>query len=160
MSDEQIHFVTGKLAEPSLRGLLERLAPTVGFRYTVDVLNISVAALMTTDWVAKRLRLPEGASRVMLPGYCRGDTAEVESAFGVSVVVGPKDLRELPDFFGQDESTESDYGAYDIEILAEINHVPRLSREAVVSEAARLCRDGAENRCGCFRLSRSQFKRR
>ncbi len=56
-----IHFVTGRLAEHSLRQVLERLAPRVGFSFSVQVLNITVAALMTTPWIARRLAVPEAA---------------------------------------------------------------------------------------------------
>ena len=45
---ERIHFVTGRFAEPALRTLLEELSPKVGFAYSIDVLPISVAALMST----------------------------------------------------------------------------------------------------------------
>ena len=40
---------------------------------------------------------------------------------------GPKDLREIPRYFGQ-AGAAADYGAYRIEILAEINNAPKLSR--------------------------------
>ena len=77
-SGQQIHFVTGKLAEPALRELLVRLAAQVGFTATVQTLNITVAALMTTDWIARRLEVPPGTDRVLIPGLCRGDLAAVE----------------------------------------------------------------------------------
>ena len=57
-SPPRIHFVTGKLAEHSLRQVLERLAPRVGFEYSIQVLNITVAALMTTLWIARRIAVP------------------------------------------------------------------------------------------------------
>ncbi len=50
-----IHFVTGRLAEFSLRQVLADLAPRAGFEYSIDVLGITVAALMTTDWIARRI---------------------------------------------------------------------------------------------------------
>ncbi|MGH7134761.1 MAG: DUF6513 domain-containing protein, partial [Pirellulales bacterium] len=40
---EQIHFVTGRLAEHSLRKVLAELATKAGFEYSVDVLGITVA---------------------------------------------------------------------------------------------------------------------
>jgi len=39
-----IHFVTGRLAEHSLRQVLERLAPRAGFDWTVQAMPITVAA--------------------------------------------------------------------------------------------------------------------
>jgi dihydropteroate synthase len=141
---EQIHFVTGRLAEPSLRGILATLAPKVGFDYTVDVLNVTVAALLTTKLVARRMRIPEGTSRVVLPGLVSGPLDEVATVAGVPVERGPVDLRQLDVFFGQAAADRSDYGRFDIAILAEINHAPRLSLQALVAEAKRLAHDGAD----------------
>jgi dihydropteroate synthase len=139
---QRIHFVTGRLAEFSLRQLLADLAPRVGFEYSIDVLGITVAALMTTEWVARRIQVPAGTSRVLLPGYCLGDLQVVETMAGVPVERGPRDLRRLPEFFGQKQGLE-DYGAYDIEILAEINHAPRLPLAQILAEADALRADGA-----------------
>lgn len=135
-------FVTGKLAEPALRQTLAELAPRVGFDYDVAVLNISVAALMTPAWVARHLHIPPGVDRVMLTGYCAGDLRLVQEQSGVPVELGPKDLRDLPEHFGQ--RPREDYGAYDIEILAEINHAPRLKLEDILREARHYRDSGAD----------------
>jgi dihydropteroate synthase-like protein len=140
---EHIHFVTGRLAEFSLRNVLAELAPRVGFDFSVEVLGITVAALMTTDWIARRMHVPAGTSRVILPGYCQGELSVVEQAVGVSVERGPRDLRRLGEFFGH-RAAADDYGAYDIEILAEINHAPRLALVDILSEAEKLRADGAD----------------
>ena len=139
---EHIHFVTGRLAEYSLRNVLGELAPCVGFDYSVDVLGITVAALMTTEWIARRVTVPPGTSRVLLPGYCQGELDVVAAAVGVPVERGPRDLRRLPEYFGQ-ATAAVDYGAYDIEILAEINHAPRLKLNEILAEAEKLRADGA-----------------
>lgn len=144
MAPERIHFVTGRLAESSLRAVLAELAPQAGFRYSVDVLGITVAALMTPRWVAPRLRVPPATGRVILPGYCEGDLAPVAQAAGVPVERGPKDLRELPEYFGAEKREAGDYGRYDIEILAEINLAPRLPLKDMLAAAARLRSDGAD----------------
>ena len=141
--DQHIHFVTGRLAEFSLRRVLDELAPKAAFEYTIDVLGITVAALMTTDWVAKRIHVPPGTTRVILPGYCQGDLDVVTTAAGVAVERGPRDLRRLPDYFGQ-AATSGDYGAYDIDILAEINMAGRLAMHDLLAEADRLRADGAD----------------
>lgn len=143
MPRPNIHFVTGRLAESSLRGQLAQLAPTAGFDYSVGVLSISVAALMTTPWVARKINVPAGTTQVMLPGYCLGELSAVAEVARLPVVRGPKDLRELPRFFGH-VGPPAGYGAYDIEILAEINHAPRMSRAAILAEAAALATDGAD----------------
>src|SRR5215210_4867456 len=126
---ERILFVTGKLAEPSLRRVLSDLAPRVGFEPEVAVLPITVAALLTTDWVGRKLHVPPGTGRVILPGYCRGQLGAVRSTNDVSVERGPKDLRDLPEFFGTRPGHPESYGAYDIEIVAEINHAPTLTMD-------------------------------
>jgi len=51
-------------------------------------------------------------------------------AFGVHVEKGPKDLREIPQYFGR-AAAAREYGAWDIEIVAEVNNAPRLTREAI-----------------------------
>jgi dihydropteroate synthase-like protein len=135
-------FVTGKLAEPALRGVLAELAPRAGFEYDVAVLNISVAALMTPAWVARHLDVPPGIDRVMLTGYCTGDLTPVRERAGVPVERGPRDLRDLPEYFGQ--RARPDYGAYDIEILAEINHAPRLPLEEILRLARHYRDSGAD----------------
>jgi dihydropteroate synthase-like protein len=134
----KILFVTGKLAEPALRATLERMAPD--FPYEVVVLRITVAALMTTAWIARHLTDVSSAERIVIPGLCEGDVRVVEDRWGVRTEKGPDDLRDLPEYFGQAAARE-EYGAYDIRIFAEINNVPYLSREEVV-RAAEYYREG------------------
>ncbi len=138
-------FVTGRLAEFALRQELEDLAPRVGFRAEIAVLPISVAALMTPQWVARHLDVPEGVEKVILPGMCQGDlTAVVERSRGLPVESGPEDLRDLPRYFGQARGTPAGYGAYDIEIIAEINHAPRLELGELLRQARQLREEGAD----------------
>jgi dihydropteroate synthase len=137
-------FVTGKLAEPALRRTLAELAPQAGFDYTVAVLPITVAALATTPWVARHLDVPAAIDRVLLPGLCAGDLQEVASHAGVPAERGPKDLRDLPEFFGAGAGSPAGYGTYDISILAEINHAPRLSLAELRSQARGLRDAGAD----------------
>jgi dihydropteroate synthase len=118
------------------------LSAAVGFDYSTDVLGITVAALMTPQWIARHVRVPTAATCVLIPGYCEGDLAPIEQIAGVPVERGPRDLRRLPEFFGRPAA--SDYGAYDIEILAEINHAPRMSRSEILAEARRLRSEGAD----------------
>src|SRR5216110_363089 len=139
MPREHIHFVTGRLAEYALRPVVASLAQRIGFEYSIDVLPITVAALMTPAWVARHVRIPAQATRVIIPGYCEGDLGPIESLTPAAVERGPRDLRDLEEFFGQ-ATIQQDYGAYDIEILAEINHAPRLSLAEILHEA-RLLRD-------------------
>lgn len=144
MARERILFVTGKLAEPSLRRTLAIVADSAGLDYSVAVLPITVAALATTPWIARHLSVPAGVQRVILPGLCQGDLTLVQKTAGVPVELGPADLRDLPDFFRVSKAGAAGYGTFDIEILAEINHAPRLSRSELLSQARRYRESGAD----------------
>ena len=144
MSAERILFVTGRLAEVSLRELLIRLAPKVGFDYDVAVLGISVAALMSVDFVARKLELTARFDRVLLPGWCGGELSILVDKFGSPFERGPKDLFDLPEYFGDRDKTPADLSRYDIEILAEINHAPRLSDRELLDQAQRYRAAGAD----------------
>src|ERR671921_2667327 len=136
MADRYL-FVTGKLAAPALRETLRRAE--LPFDYDVAVMKITVAALMTPAWIARRLEVPPSVTRIMIPGLCQGDPAVVSERFDVPAEKGPADLKRLPAFFGQADA-RSRYGARDIRIFAEINNVPHLDRERIV-EAAHYYRD-------------------
>ena len=97
--------------------------------------KITVAALMTADWIARRLEVPPGVTRIMIPGMCQGDPAVLTEQFDVPAEKGPADLKRLPAFFGQADA-RSRYGARDIQVFAEINNVPRLDRERIVERAS------------------------
>jgi dihydropteroate synthase-like protein len=140
---EHIHFVTGRLAEHALKSIVAPLAADAGFDYSIDVLPITVAALMTPEWIAKHWRVPALATRIVLPGYCEGDLAPLCAQTAAPIERGPRDLRRLPEFFLR-EPPPQDYGAYDIEIIAEINHCPRLALADILREAEQLAAAGAD----------------
>ena len=144
MTRQHIHFVTGRLAEHSLRAILGELAPQVGFDYSIGVLPITVAALMTPAWIARHITVPDAAARVIIPGYCEGNLAPIEAAAGKPVERGPRDLRQLDEFFGRKNQLPQNYGPYDIEILAEINHAPRLALREILAQAAQLREAGGD----------------
>jgi dihydropteroate synthase-like protein len=81
---------------------------------------------------------------VLIPGNCRGELDVFAAVTDVPVERGPEDLRRLDEFFGQQSRDLSGYGAHDIEIIAEINHAPRLSMAALLAEARRLRAAGAD----------------
>jgi dihydropteroate synthase-like protein len=143
MPREHIHFVTGRLAEHALRRVVATLAASEAFDYSIDVLPITVAALMTPAWIARHWNVPPAATRVVLPGYCEGDLLPLGTSTTAPIELGPRDLRRLPQFFRR-EPQPVEYGAYDIEIIAEINHCPRLTLPEILSEAERLATSGAD----------------
>jgi dihydropteroate synthase-like protein len=140
----RVLFVTGKLAEPSLRRVLAEIAPKAGFEADVAVMPITVAALLTTEWVGRRLQIPANTSRVVLPGYCRGEVSSITAPEGAIVERGPKDLRDLPEFFRTRKGRPESYGQFDIAIIAEINHAPNLSTAEIVTMARRFRDRGAD----------------
>jgi dihydropteroate synthase-like protein len=137
----RVLFVTGRLAEPALRRVLADMAPA--FECHVAVMKITVAALMTAEWIARFLEAPDATDLVLIPGLCEGEVGIIAERIGTAVAKGPKDLREIPEFFGKTRSVRN-YGACDIEILAEINNAPRLGREALLTAAEYYRASGAD----------------
>lgn len=137
-------FVTGRLAESALRRTLEPLASQLGSDLEIAVLGISVAALMHVDWVRRKLTVPADVERVILPGWCQGDLELLTQHFGKPFERGPKELHDLPEYLGRGARTPPDLSRYDIEILAEINHAPRLGDSEIVALAQRYRASGAD----------------
>src|SRR6188472_4309567 len=131
MADRYL-FVTGKLAAPALRETLRRAE--LPFDYDVAVLKITVAALMTPAWIARRLEVGQDVTRIMIPGLCEGDPAVLSEQFGIPAEKGPADLKRLPAFFGQADA-RARYGARDVRVFAEINNVPHIDRGRIVHAA-------------------------
>ncbi|MEC9091400.1 MAG: DUF6513 domain-containing protein, partial [Planctomycetota bacterium] len=143
MPQDQILFVTGRLAEKALRKEVALLEAEIGFVGTVQVLPISVAALMTAQWILKKIEVPEGTERIIVPGYCN-DVETIERQLGVPVECGPKDLRRLNEHFGKPADHLEDYGQYEIEIIAEINEAPGIPLAQILENAQALKNDGAD----------------
>jgi len=113
------------------------------FAADVAVLKITVAALMTTPWIARFVTVPPETDLVLIPGLCEGEPSVVEEHVGVRTEKGPKDLREIPRYFGQ-AAAAPDYGGYSIDILAEINDAPRLPRPVLRQAAESYRTSGAD----------------
>ena len=132
-------FVTGRLAEPAVRSVLSDL----GIDHQVAVMNISVAALMTTRWIAKRLSAPPGVDNIVIPGLCEGDVDTLRQATGLPVRKGPADIRALPEWYGR-EAVRAQLGPRDVRVFAEINDVQSLSRNEVIDRALAYQAAGAD----------------
>jgi dihydropteroate synthase len=132
-------FVTGRLAEPALRAVLDGL----DVDHQVAVMNISVAALMTTRWIARRLTAPDGVDNIVIPGLCEGEVETLQEATGLPVRKGPADVRALPEWYGR-EAVRAELGPRDVRVFAEINGVQSLSREQVIDRADAFREAGAD----------------
>lgn len=142
MTMEHILFLTGRLAEPQLRRVLDSIADAP-FTWEVREIGLQVAALMTADMIRRRVPAPLGAQRLIVPGRCRGDLAALAEHFGVPVQRGPEELKDLPAFFNRAAKPVdlSDAGPL---IFAEIIDAPRLGVEDIGERALALLREGAD----------------
>ncbi len=143
-SREHIHFITGRLAEHAVRSIVEQVSSAVGFSFTIDVLPITVAALMTPKWLLRHASVPPHTTRVIVPGYLSEGVETLTAELQVRVESGPRDIRDLPEFFGKKRAIDASMNDYSIEIIAEINHAPRLQLCELVAVAERLKSDGAD----------------
>lgn len=168
---ESLLFLTGKLAEKSLRKVLEGIQsadsqrnearpsdampddPTLPdsklathkfpeFKYRIAQIGVSVAALMTPELIARRLPDTGDADRMVLPGLCRGDLRQLEEKYGIPVERGPEDLKDLPQYFGRG-GKEPDLSQYAVTIFAEIVEAPQLTIEGILTRARHFRSQGA-----------------
>lgn len=141
---EHILFVTGQLAESAVRSVVSQLAHQRGFEYSIAVLPITVAALMTSKWLLRKLQVPAHITRVVVPGYLESGLDELRSALQMPVDCGPRDIRNLAEFFGEKREKSAELHEYSIEILAEINHAPSMRIDQLVAHAQGLSQQGAD----------------
>jgi dihydropteroate synthase-like protein len=134
-------FVTGKLAADALKDTLEAMEPD--FDYRIAQLGISVAALMDARWIARHLDSARGCDQVMISGWVQGDPAIIEEKLGVPVFLGPKDLKDIPVFFGR-ERILAGYGEYKVKILAEIVEAYQMTWDAILARAEYYRANGAD----------------
>ena len=139
---EHILFLTGKLAEKRLERILVSMQP-VEFTYEVRNIGISVAALMTAQMLVRRLTALDGINRILVPGLCRGDLAQVHVHTGLPVGRGPEDLKDIPAFFGR-AGKAPDLSQHNVRIFAEITDAPLITIPAILKRAAQYISDGAD----------------
>ncbi len=138
---EHILFLTGRLAEKQLRSILQKMQPE--FTYTVHVLGVKVAALMTAEMIARRLTDTFGADRIIIPGRCRGDLVVLSEALGVPVQRGPEEVKDLPQYFGK-KAQQADLKKYKVKIFAEITDAAIISIDEALNRAEYYRQNGAD----------------
>jgi dihydropteroate synthase-like protein len=142
---QNLLFLTGKLAEKSLNKVLSEVQDnpkTPPFKYRVEQIGVSVAALMTPDLIARRVKQTGDADKVIVPGLCQGDLTKLEAQYGIPVERGPEDLKDLPQYFGH-AGVEPDLSRYSVQIFSEIVDAPYLSVEGVIKRAQQFRQQGA-----------------
>lgn len=142
---QNLLFLTGKLAEKSLNKVLSEVQEnpkTPPFKYRVEQIGVSVAALMTPDLIARRVKQTGDADKVIIPGLCQGDLTKLEAQYGIPVERGPEDLKDLPQYFGH-AGVEPDLSRYSVQIFSEIVDAPYLSVAGVIKKAEQFRQQGA-----------------
>ncbi|WP_442578799.1 DUF6513 domain-containing protein [Mesorhizobium sp. ASY16-5R] len=139
---ERLVFLTGHLAKARLERLLSGLGETA-FAWEIVDIGVKVAALMTEEIIKRRLKLPEGADRVILPGRYRGDLDKLSAHFGVPFVRGPDEIADLPAYLGR-AGQPPDLSRHAMRIFAEIVDASGLSLDALLIRARQLAAAGAD----------------
>ena len=153
---DHLVFLTGRLAEPQLRRVLDSFSLDphgAPFSWEVREIGLQVAALMTAEMIERRVPVPvmtlqdgqppQPADRLIVPGRCRGDLAALSQHFGIPVQRGPEELKDLPRHFNR-AARPVDLSAKGPLIFAEIVDAPRLDVAAILARAATLAAAGAD----------------
>jgi len=144
MSDHLI-FLTGKLAKISLEKVLSDISSQHNFTYDVMDIGVNVAALATIDIIMKKVgaEVMQKATKIVIPGRCRGDIEELSKYFKKTCVRGPEELKDIPSFLGL-QGKDLDLSKYDTKIIGEITEAPNMKIEQIVQQAKRYKDDGAD----------------
>ena len=145
MKADKLLFLTGKLAEKSLHKVLQEVTAnpkTPPFKYRIEQIGVSVAALMTPEMITRRLKSTGEANKMILPGLCQGDLSQLHRQYGIPVERGPDDLKDLPEYFGQ-AGKAPDLSQYSCQIFAEIVDAPDLSVDEILAKASHFVAQGA-----------------
>lgn len=144
MTKDNLLFVTGKLAKKSLHRVLKEVQRDhpKPFKYRIEQIGVSVAALMTPEMIVRRLKDIGDANKMILPGLCQGDLSLLHRQYGIPAERGPEDLKDLPQYFGH-AGKAVDLSGYNVDIFAEIVDAPDLSPEQVLAKAKAFNQQGA-----------------
>jgi dihydropteroate synthase-like protein len=139
---ERVVLVTGSLAEPRVKRVAEEIA---GEKIEPIVANVGVkvAALMTTEIVERRLKLPDGVDRVIMPGRFRGDLERLSDRFGTRFERGPDEVADLPEYLGHARQ-QVDLSQQNVLIFAEIVDATLMTPAEIVARSRKFRADGAD----------------
>lgn len=139
---ERVVLVTGSLAEARVKRAADEIT---GDEIDPTVINVGVkvAALMTTEIVERRLKLPDNADRVVMPGRFRGDLERLSDFFGTRFERGPDEIADLPQYLGKPKA-KLDLSQQNCMIFAEIVDATLMTPGAIVERSRRLRADGAD----------------
>ncbi|TXM70133.1 dihydropteroate synthase [Methylobacterium sp. WL12] len=139
---EHLVFVTGKLARARLEKVASALPPE-RFAWSIADSGVKVAALMTEEIIKRRVTLPDGATRIVLPGRCRANPEALAAHFGLPVERGPDEIVDLPAHLGL-AGRKVDLSRHDLRIFSEIVDASKMNADQVVAKGLDLARRGAD----------------
>ncbi|MDA8229042.1 MAG: DUF6513 domain-containing protein, partial [Desulfitobacterium hafniense] len=145
-------LITGTIAYRALVKLMEKT--NFEMQLEVKALECTVAALMTTDFIARKLgeEVPlSGEEMIVIPGLCQGSLEPISQVTGCQVRRGPADLKDLPAFLKGEQypkpsilESEQKQMTSPIQILAEIVNAPRMSLSQIIEKAYHYRESGAD----------------
>lgn len=144
-------MITGTIAYRALLKLIEK--SRLELQVEVRALKCTVAALMTTDFIAHKLSAEfslSGEEIIVIPGLCKGSLEPIARATGCLVRRGPKDLKDLPSFLKDEHPKPSSPEQEQVEntppfqILAEIVDAHEMSLAQIMERAHYYRENGAD----------------
>ena len=139
---EHLVFVTGKLAHARLEKVAKTL-PAERFAWSIADAGVKVAALMTEEIIKRRVEIPDGATRIVLPGRCRASPEVLSRHFKLPVERGPDEIVDLPAFLGL-AGRKVDLSKHALRIFAEIVDASKMTVDQVVAKGRDLASRGAD----------------
>lgn len=148
---EKFLLITGTIAYRALVKLIEK--SRLDLQVEVRALKCTVAALMTTDFIAQKLSAEfslSGEEIIVIPGLCKGSLEPIARATGCLVRRGPQDLKDLPSFL-KDDYPEPSFPEHEqvektppFQILAEIVNAHEMSLVQIMERARYYRENGAD----------------
>ncbi|RQD76675.1 MAG: dihydropteroate synthase DHPS, partial [Halanaerobium sp. MSAO_Bac5] len=146
-------FITGKLAYPALNNTLKKL--DLKYDYQIVKLPITVAALMDSSFICKKLKkykgeLLENAGQleIIIPGRSQAEISKLEACFNnkkLKFRQGPDEIMDLPEFLGKKKiKVNLEAEKRKNKILAEINAAALLPISEIVKKAEYYKKSGAD----------------